>query len=147
MSSRIRGQETTLKVIVEGQDQKGTFINVLNWDVVPRVDNVETDFCGQDESDLDQMYHGVDFTFTVQEQDSAVKKYLVDLIARQANRERPQKVIIEVHSEYREPGITNDNLVIGSAIMKPDKIGSSGRKSYGEVAFSGKGKVFDDTDE
>jgi hypothetical protein len=147
MSLRIRGQEQTLQVIIEGQDQAGTFINVRNWKATPRIDNVETDFVGQDESDLDQQYHGVDFEFTVQEEDGKARAFLADLIARQANRERPAKVTLIAHNEYRDTSEKNDNLHIYKALMKPDSFGSSGRKDYSEIPFSGKGKLVDVVEE
>lgn len=147
MSRRIRGQEQTLQVIVEGQDQVGTFLNVRNWDVTPRIDNVETDFIGQDESDLDQQYHGVDFSFTVQEEDSKARQFFDDLMARQRNRERPAKVIIIAHNEYRDSSEPGNNLVITNAIMKPDKFGTGSRKDYSEIPFSGKGKTTSVVDE
>lgn len=147
MSLRIRGQEQTLQVIVEGQDQTGTFVNVTNVQITPRIDNVETDFVGQDESDLDQQYHGVDFEFTVQEQDSKARAFLGELIARQQNRERPQKITLIFHNEYRDSSEPSNNLHVYQAIMKPDAFGSSGRKNYSEVKFSGKGKTIESIDE
>lgn len=147
MSRRIRGQEQTLQVIVEGQDQVGTFLNVEDWAITPKVDIVETDFCGQDETDLDVQYHGVGFSFTVEEQDSKVRKFFMDLIERQKNRERPSKVIIIAHNEYRDTSDANDNLVITNAVMKPDEFGNQGRKSYSKVKFTGAGKTASDVDE
>ena len=147
MALRIRGEEQTLQIIVEGQDQTGTFINVRNWKVTPRVDLVETDFIGQDETALDVQYHGVDFDFTVQEQDSKARNFFSDLITRQMKRDRPQKVIIIAHNEYRDSSDPGNNLVITNAVMKPDSFGGAGRKDYSDVPFSGKGRTTSVVDE
>lgn len=147
MSLRIRGSEQTLQIIVEGQDQNGTFLNVTDWKVTPKIDIVETDFCGQDETDVDIQAHGIGFSFTVQEQDSKARKLWMDLVSRQKNRERPAKCIIIVHNEYRDTSNPNDNLVISAAVMKPDEFSNSGRKEYSKVPFTGAGKTVDDVDE
>jgi hypothetical protein len=147
MSLRIRGQEQTLQVIVEGQDQTGTFLNVDDWKVTPKVDITETDFVGQDETDLDVQYHGVGFSFTVEEQDSKARQFFDDLMARQRNRERPSKVIIIVHNEYRDSSDPGNNLVITNAVMKPDEFGNQGRKNYSKVPFTGAGKIASVVDE
>lgn len=147
MSLRIRGQEQTLQVIVEGQDQVGTFLNVADWSVTPRADLVETDFCGQDESSLDVQYHGVDFKFTVQEEDSKARQFFSDMMDRQRNRKRPQNIIIIVHNEYRESSDPGNNLVITNAVMIPTEFANSGRKEYSKVPFSGKGRIASVVDE
>jgi len=143
MSERIRGQEQTLQVIVEGQDQTGTFINVTNFKVTPRIDIIETDFVGQEETDLDEQYHGVDFDFEVQKEDAKTREFLMSIISRQKLRQRPPRVTLILHDEFRDSAETGSNLVVTHALMKPDSDGSSGRKNYAAVTFSGKGKTLD----
>lgn len=147
MSLRIRGQEQTLQVIVEGQDQVGTFLNVTDWTVTPRADLVETDIVGQDETSLDVQYHGVDFKFTVQEEDSKARQFFSDMMDRQRNRERPQKIIIIAHNTYRDSTDPENNMVITNAVMIPTEFGNSGRKEYSKVPFSGKGRIASVVDE
>lgn len=141
MPLRIRGSEQTLQVIVEGQDKVGTFLNVLNFTVTPRIDLMETDFCGQDESELDQQYHGVDFAFTVQVQDAGTREFLLDIVARQQSREAPARITLILHNEFRDSSDPSSNLVVSDAVMKPDSDGSTGRKNYAEITFTGKGKT------
>jgi len=141
MSLRIRGQEQTLQVIIEGKDQVGTFLNVSNFKVTPRIDITETDFVGQEESDLDEQYHGVDFDFTVQKEDAKSREFLMDIITRQRNRQRPPRVTLILHDEFRDSQDPSSNLTITNALMKPDSDESTGRKNYADVSFSGKGKT------
>ena len=82
-SNRIRGQEATLRIMVDGALQGGSFIKVENFKITPKADLPDSDFLGEKESEPDVQVHGYNFSFTCHEEDSV----LTDLYLEIARRE------------------------------------------------------------
>lgn len=141
MSQRIRGQEATIQVIVDGDLKGGSFAKVTDFSLTPRTDIMETSFIGELEDDLDIQHHGYDFEFTIHEQDSKARAVLLDIVAREAARTAHPAVNIVVTFAYRSSSEPSSTVVLQNCFMKLDSISIGGRKEYVTNRFSGKCKT------
>lgn len=141
MSQRVRGQEVTLQVIVDGDVKKGTFTKAMNFNLTPRTDVVETPFLGEVEDDLDIQHHGFDFDFELHQQDDKAYALMQTIVGREQDRLAHPNVNVVVTIGFRslsEPSVT---FVLEQCFMKMDSFGFGGRKEYVTSKFSGKCKV------
>lgn len=139
MSLRIRGQEVTLRVAVDGQIQEGSFFKATDFTLTERGDLMEEDFLGELESDLDYQHHGYDLSFTVQHQDRKVIDFLQTIVAREANAQAHPTITITVIYAYRT-GDTPAIHVLQEVFLRPTEISFGGRKEYVSTPFEGKCK-------
>lgn len=143
MSARQRGQESIIRFSVDGQVAKGSFAKITDFSAKPRTDIVEDDFLGETESDLDIQHHGWDFSFSVQNIDSATLEYLHDIISREQGRIRHPQITMTVMHLYREAGAEDKVQVFHQCFLKVDEHGFGGRKERTKTTFSGKCKTAD----
>lgn len=141
MSQRIRGQEATIQVIVDGNLQAGSFTKVMNFNLTPRTDLVDTPFLGEVEDDLDIQHHGYDFDFEIQHQDSKAYTLLQQIVQNEQQHLAHPNVNVVVTIAYRsltEPALT---FVLEQCFIKLDNYTFGGRKEYVNSKFTGKCKV------
>jgi hypothetical protein len=141
MSQRIRGQEATVQIIVDGDVKKGTFTKVQSFNLTPRTDIVETPFLGEVEDDLDIQHHGYDFDFEAHQLDSKAYDYLQTVVSREQDRLPHPNVNVVVTMAFRSVSEPSRTFVLESCFMKMDSLGFGGRKDYVVAKFSGKCKV------
>jgi len=140
MSLRIRGQEVTMRVAVDGQIQEGSFFKASEFTLTERGDLLEEDFLGEVESDLDYQHHGYDLAFTVQIQDRKVIDFLQTITAREAAHTAHPNITITVIYAFRERGETAAIHVLQEVFLRPTEISFGGRKEYVSAPFEGKCK-------
>ncbi len=141
MSQRIRGQETTAQLVVDGKLLLGSFSKVENFSIKPRADLTDSDFLGETESEPDIMHHGYDFSFTIHEMDNqAAQVYLALVAALDAGAVLPN-INLVVIKNYRDPAIPLTTLVLQDVKIKLDSQDMGDRKSYVKSSLSGKCKV------
>lgn len=136
MSLRIRGQEATLRIAIDGQTQEGSMFKVTDFTTTPKQDIQEADYMGEGETDLDIMHHGFTFAFSVDMQDGTTIDLLDDIVARQASLSPPQDVTVTVIYTMREPGKSGRIVVYHEAVMKVDEEGAPGRKERIKTKFT-----------
>lgn len=140
MSARIRGQEVSARFSVDGQPQTGSWHKLTDFTVTPRAEIMETDFIGEDRSDLDFHHHGFDISFSVQNQDAKTLEFLSTLVDRQDQRSPHPNIVMTVIYSFREPGVRDKAEVYQDLFLKVDEFGFGGRKEYVTTRFSGKAK-------
>lgn len=141
MSQRIRGQEATVQVVVDGVRQTGSFTKVTNFNLTPRTDIVETPFLGEVEDDLDIQHHGYDFDFEVHQQDAKAYDLLQTIVEREQDRLSHPNVNLVVTIAFRSVSEPSRSFVMEQCFMKLDSLSFGGRKEYVPAKFSGKCKV------
>ena len=136
---RIRGQETTLQVAINGQTQDGSFAKVENFKWNPRQDLTDSDFVGETESEPDIMHHGFDMSFLIHEKENgAVDNVLQPIVdALTAGLPLPS-VTLTFIKRYRDPSVPTKTLVFQNVKLKMDSQEASSRKDYVKTAFSAK---------
>ena len=140
MSQRIRGQEVTLRFLIDGERQEGSWFKVTEFEVTPRTDINEEDFIGEQSSDLDIQHHGFDFSFGLQIQDQRVMNFLTDIVDREANHEQHPVITMTVQTVFRTPGSIDQVETYRDVFLKLGASGFSGRKEYVTASFEGKAK-------
>ena len=140
MSLRIRGQEMTLRVAIDGVAQAGSFFKVTDFTVTPRTDLQEADYLGEAETDIDIQHHGFDGSFSIDVQDARAIELLDDLVERNASGARPQDVTITAIYTFREPGNPSKATVYHECFIKQDEEGFPGRKERVKVKYTFKAK-------
>jgi hypothetical protein len=141
MSMRVRGQECSLNIIVDGDMKGGSFVKVTNFNVTPETEIVNTDFIGEIESDLDIHHSGFAFDFEVEYQDSNPITVMELIVERERMRLPHPDINLVATFKYRSlagiPGV----IVLEHCFMKLDNITVGGRKDYVKSKFSGKCKT------
>jgi len=140
MSLRIRGQEVTMRIAVDGQIQQGSFFKVTEFTVTPRSDLMEESFLGELEDDIDFQHHGFDFSFSVQNQDEKTLEYLSTIIQREQDQQSHPDIAITVIYSFRESGAKNQVEVYHDVFLKINEQGFGGRKEYVTTSFEAKCK-------
>lgn len=137
-SKSIRGQEVTLRFVVDGVQQGGSFLKVENWKVTPRTDLMESDFVGDLESEEDLQHHGFDFSFTLQDELGETFA-IMDLVYERLRLGLPvPKIDIVAIYKYRSSSAPSKTRVCERATFKLDSHDVNGRKEYVKNSFSGK---------
>jgi hypothetical protein len=139
MSDRIRGQETTLQVIVDGDLKSGSFSKVENFKWNPREDLSDNDFIGETESEPDIMHHGYDMSFMIHEMENSAVEQVHQLMVDALTAGVPlPKVNLVFIKRYRDPSIPVKTLIFQNVRLKMDSQEAGSRKDYLKSSFSGK---------
>lgn len=139
-STRIRGQEVTLQMVVNGQLKAGSFTQVESFKWTPRDELSESDFMGEHESENDFMHHGVDFNFVCHEKDSAITDLYLTLVENdRQGLAHPVINMIAIY-KYRDQSQPSKTLLFQNCVVKLDDSDFGDRKSYVKNSFSGKCK-------
>lgn len=140
MSQKMRGQELTMRIAVDGIVQGGSMIKLTDFTATPRMDLNEDDYLGEKETDLDVQYHGWDLGFSIDYEDSVAIELVEDIITREINNEQHPRITITVIYTFREPGKRGKIAVYRDVFLKPDEESAGGRKEKVKGKFSGKCK-------
>lgn len=141
MAARIRGQEVTLQVIVDGDQKGGSFMKVENFELSPRSELVDTDFLGEKESEQDVNHHGFDFTFSTHESDEKPFDLMQQIVAAEQKAIPYPAINVVVIYKYRDPSVPSRVMVLENCRLKLDKHEVSGRKDFVKNMWSGKCKT------
>ncbi len=140
MAKRIRGQEVTIRIAVDGETLTGSFFKCTDFSTTVRSDITETEFLGELESDLDFQHHGFDFGFSIHEEDAQALDYLNTIIEReQAALQHPDITVTVIH-QYRDPSVRTKVEVFHDCYLKVNESGFGGRKEFITTSFEGKAK-------
>lgn len=137
MSERIRGQEVLIRLSIDGVLQSGGWIKVTDFTLTPRTDLNETDFIGEDESDVDLQHHGFDFSGTMHELAGEIRQYLSQMVANHEAHVAPPNVTMMVQWGFRGAGAQHVVETYRKAVLKLDE-SSVSRKEFVQTKFSGK---------
>lgn len=149
MSSRIRGQEATVRIVVADEfaaafgifgQMAGSFFKVRDWTLTPRTDLVEQDYLGENFDDLDIQHHGYDFAFSVDELDAAPINYLSLITFKEENALPPASVTVAVTYVYREPATLPQTVLLIDCVLKQGERTVGSRKDYIQNTYEGKAK-------
>lgn len=141
MSQKMRGQEITMRVAVDGILQEGSMFKATDFTATPRTDLVEDDYLGEQETDIDIQHHGWDLAFTVDYQDPAAIELCESILSAEADQTAHPKITITVIYTFREPGTRGKIAVYHSVFLKQDEESAGGRKEKVKGKFSGKCKT------
>jgi len=136
MSLRQRGQEITIRFLVDSVPVGDSWTKVRDAEHTPRTDHKETDFLGEPFTDLDIQHHGHDISVTLENVGPELEDFLQELIDREENHEAPQDVQCQVLKAYREPGKRKRMITYYDGSAKVDSDAFRGRKEYTEVKVS-----------
>jgi hypothetical protein len=138
MSSRIRGEEISVRFMRNGAPLGGSFLKVQDFEVTPRTDLKETDFLGETETDTDIQHHGFDVSWSMHNLDAQTMDFLDDLIQNEEEHNFPDDVRVQVLYSYR--GGTDRNRVVTyyRGVVKVSSEGFRSRKEYVETKCEGK---------
>ena len=140
MSLRTRGQEVQIRVLVDGEQQEGSWFKVKDFTATPRHDLIEEDYLGEAATDLDEQYHGFDLAWSVDVQDPNVIDFLTDIIGRSQNGLAHPTVTVNVLYTFREGSLPRMESY-QDCFLKVGETSLSGRKEYVTNSFEAKAKT------
>lgn len=140
MSLKMRGQEATIRIAVDGVIQEGSMFKVIDFTATPRTEINEDDYLGEQETDLDIQHHGWDLGFTVDVLDEGVIDFVEDVISREIDHTAHPDITITVLYQFREADARAKIAVYHGVFLKCDEESFGGRKEKVKGKFSGKCK-------
>lgn len=140
MSARIRGQEATIRMTVDGQVQRGSFFKVTDFEVTPRTELSEIPYLGEQEDDLDIQHSGYDFSFSVDNEDEGPLEFLTTITDREAQHLAHPSITLLVIYAYRKKGARDKVEIYHDVLLKVATQGFGGRKEAVKTSFEGKCK-------
>lgn len=141
MSQRTRGQEISLRIAVDGQLQEGSFFKVVDFTTTHRSEIPETEFLGEDASDIDFRHDGFDFSWTLHEWDEAPLDLIATIIDREKQQQAHPEVTITVIHSYRGTGAPSPRVeVYHECVIRASEQGFSGRTEYNTIGFEAKAR-------
>lgn len=140
MSLKLRGQEVTLRISVNGVTQRGAMFKATNWSAKPRTDLKEDDYLGEQETDLDVQHNGWDLEFSVDNIDTTALDIIDQIIENERLHVAHPDITITAIYNFREPDARARAYIYHSVFMKGDEEGAGGRKDVHKTKFSAKAK-------
>jgi hypothetical protein len=131
--TRLKGDRRTVSVTVDGEEQRGSFADVedFNWNPDATID--EVDLLGSPFTQYEVQHNGYKFDFSLYKKDSAAIRYYQNLVERLKSGDRP---LINVTVITDLGGGVSETLVFLDVALKLDDEKSS-RKSFIKNKFSG----------
>lgn len=140
MSQKMRGQEVTLRIALDGVLQDGSMFKVTDFTATPRTDLVEDDYLGEQETDIDIQHHGWDLAFTVDYQDATAMEVCEAILQAEQNQGQHPNITITAIYTFREPGARSKIEVYRNVYLKQAEQSAGGRKEKVKGKFEGKCK-------
>lgn len=140
MSLKARGQDLTLKITIDGQPKKGSWLKVKNFQSTSRTEIKTQGYLGETEDDLDIFHSGFDISFEIDNIDEQSLLYMRTLAQREKDGTAPQRVTILAINNYRENAkIVGENFI--DVFLKVDDQNAGSRDANITTKFSGKCKT------
>lgn len=145
-SFRIRGQEVTVLLQVNGVPQAGSFAKVTGGGYTSRTDITNTGFAGEAEDEPDIIHNGWDIDFGIHEQDNTAIDNVWLPIIEAATSSSPQvstpqtglpTIDVIFIKKYRDPKLPPVTLTFTNVKIKLERGEFSDRKSYWTNRFTG----------
>jgi hypothetical protein len=135
MSERSRGQEKSVRFLIENQQVVGSWTKVMDLEITPQTDLPKTDFLGEKKSDIDIQHNGFDGSFTLQHLDAQLIAFLDEIDRREEAGEPPQSVQVQVRYSFRSPTVKKRIVTYFNGHMKVASESDRDRKAYSETKF------------
>lgn len=134
---KIRGQETTIHIAVDGVMQTGSLNRVEGFKCTAAKTMDRDELLGETAGDPDMTISGWDFSFTTQECDDKIRA-LVDTIVERERLSLPRPVInLVVITKYRDPAVPTVTEVLQSCVLMMDERDIPGRTEAVKISWSG----------
>lgn len=140
MSLRIRGQEATVRITVDGETQTGTWFKVKDFTETERGEIKEEEYLGELQTDLDYQHDGWDLAFSCDVLEKSVFEYIQKITSREEGALAHPVVTVTVIYSFRAD---NGNPVAVSyydTFMRVTEVANGGRKEYVSATFEAKAK-------
>jgi hypothetical protein len=141
---RVKGENTSLVVVVDGAPQAGSFKKVeqLNWKPLQEIQ--DSNFLGESESDFDIQHDGFEVNFTIHEQENlAVESVLIPSVnALKAGDTLPSVTLVFIKS-YRDPSLPVKTLTFQTVKLIMTGQDAGDRKGYIKSTFTGRCRHLD----
>lgn len=141
MSQKMRGQELTMRIAVDGIVQPGSMLKLTDFNATPRMEINEDDYLGEKQTDLDIQHHGWDGSFSIDYEDSAAIMLCDEIVGREQNNEQHPRITITVIYTFRDPAVRGKIAVYRDVFLKQDEESAGGRKEKVKGKFSFKCKT------
>lgn len=139
MASRIRGQETTLQILVDGEPQVGSWVKVNDFTVTARQEITEEEYLGEDATDHDFRHSGWDLAFSLNMEDASTISFLEDIVSREALHLPHPNITINATYAFRD-GQTQVMESYYDVFLMISEQSAGGRTEFVTVSVEGKAK-------
>ena len=136
-SLRVRGQETQVRVTLNGQLQR-TFTKIENFTNTANISLLEKDYLGNTSVSLDEIFKGSAFEFSMDPEGSDFLKLIDTIIERASRRTAQANVHINIVTTLNFPNGQRPRMTLPDVNFSDIPTTTGGRDQYVNVMFSGK---------
>lgn len=135
-SLRARGQETQLRVTLNGQIQR-TFTAVESLTITPNIEKLQKGYLGDSSDRLDEIYKGCSFDFSMDPEGGEMFKLIDTIIDRAARRTAQSAVHINIIATFSFPNGQRIRWTLPDVKFQDIPVSIGGRDQYVNGKFSG----------
>jgi hypothetical protein len=136
-SLRVRGQETQLRVTMNGQIFR-TFNSIENFTITYNVSILEKNYIGQTAPNFDEIFMGSSFEFSLDPESSDIFKLADALVERASRRTAQSAARFNLISTYNFPNGQRVRGTLPDVKLGDIPIVNGGRDQYLNVKITGK---------
>jgi hypothetical protein len=137
-NQRIKGQEVSVSVVADGEEQLFTDIN--GFELMSDTETKEEGYLGETGNRFDEFYKGYSGNFKMHNSTGAVFTF-INIIKDRAQRRTPG-VVINIKATLAFPNGDRSRVMMNDAFFDAAGIAFAGRDAYGETTFNFKGSNF-----
>ena len=134
MVQRIKGQETEIRIILDGQ-VVAALTYIRNFEVTPKLEKIEEQYLGETTKRYDEIFNGVDFKMDLHFSDADMFNFIESVISRAQRRVPGTKVNIKAKLNFAS-GQT-PIVMMNDCFFDELPISFGGRSEYGQITVSG----------
>lgn len=138
-SNRIRGQEVSVLLVVDGTPQS-SLTNVQNFEVMLEMEKQEEAYLGETSNRFDEIYKGVSFKMDVHNSDPDLFNFF-DAVKSRAQRQTPG-VQVNIKATLQYPSGDRRRVIIQDAFFENMGLTFGGRTEYGSTTVSGEASEY-----
>lgn len=139
MAQRIKGQDTTVEVLVNGQAVIVAGSPIRNFELTPKFSKLEEQYLGDPSKRYDEIFDGVDFKMDMNFEDDSVIR-LIEVIRNRAIGQTNAgytAATINIRTTLNFPGGARPVIVLQDCFFENLPITFGGREQYGQFTLSG----------
>lgn len=135
---RIKGQETEILVLADGQAQ--SFTDIQSFEFSQETETLEEGYLGEKANRYDEIYKG--YTFSMEMHNSSPELFNFLQILKDRAQRRTPGTTINIKTTLNFPNGDRSRVILNDAFFDASGISFGGRDEYGTTTIPGKGTDF-----
>lgn len=132
MSQRIKGQEISLNVVLDGAIQD-SITDIRNFEVTPKIDILDEQYLGQTTDQFDEIFKGVHGKFDIHFESQDVFLFIQAVVNRA--RRRTPGTVVNIKATLNFPNGDRPRVALQNVFFADFPITFGSRSDYGQISM------------